>query len=103
MRARALVEGGGMSDARSNVRNAKILQITGGTRTTDFDGNIYAGYALVELEIEVQYEDGPHVETRREILPFGTDGGLIGCGDNTYCERRPLQRTGNARPCSWTA
>lgn len=65
-----------MSDPRNLVDSAQILQITGGARTTDKDGNIYAGYALVEFELEG--------ETHRDIFPYGTDGGLIGCGERIF-------------------
>jgi hypothetical protein len=66
----------GVSDPRDSVSSAQILQIIGGSRTADKDGNIYAGYALVEFDLEG--------ETRRDIIPFGTDGGLRGCGERIY-------------------
>jgi hypothetical protein len=57
------------------VHHARILQITSAPGPlADKDGNIYAGYALCEFDFE--WSDGTRA-TGRDILPYGTEGGII--------------------------
>ena len=61
--------------AQPQVRRAVILQIMPAPGPlADKDGNIVAGYALCEFEMWC--EDSGEFELRRDILPFGTDGGI---------------------------
>lgn len=66
------------------IHSAKILQIMPAPgMLADAHGNLYIGYALVELE--VTWDDAEiDSETVRDILPFGADGGLHGLADGYY-------------------
>ena len=64
------------------VHHARILQIMPAPcALADKYGNPYVGYALVGLDIE--WSEGSR-EVRRDILPFGADGGIIGVPDDGY-------------------
>jgi hypothetical protein len=58
------------------IHGATILQITPAPgRLADDFGNVYAGYALIELDVE--YQDGERA-TVRDIFPFDPTGCCIG-------------------------
>ena len=70
-----------MNPADPIVHAAKIIMIAPAPgRLEDEHGNIYAGFALVEFDID--WGDGREVS--REIVPFGSDGGLIGLPSDAY-------------------
>jgi hypothetical protein len=75
------------------VHAARILQIMPAPcALADRHGNEYVGYALVELDLE--YADGTR-RAGRDILPFGTEGGIYGAAGESYYD---LHILGDHRP-----
>src|SRR5690349_12071129 len=83
-----------MSDAEFPVvHGAEILRITPAPcLLADEHGSVYAGYALCEFDLE--WSDGVR-EIKRDILPFHTEGSIIGAPGES---RFDLQALGDHRP-----
>ena len=75
------------------VHSAAILQITPapGPLADQYD-NVYAGYALCEFDLE--WPNGERA-TAREILPFLTDGSIVGAPGESFYK---LHAFGDDRP-----
>lgn len=75
------------------VIGGTVLQITSAPcLLADEHGNVYAGFALVELE---QVDDHGNKSVGRDILPFHTEGSIIGLPDDSYYA---LHALGDERP-----
>jgi hypothetical protein len=75
------------------IHDARILQIIPAPAVLSDDcGNIVAGYALCEFDLE--WRDGERRRSR-EILPFGTEGGIRDAPGESYYQ---LHALGDDRP-----
>lgn len=67
---------------KPNIWGARIVQLMPAPAVlTDDDGNLFVGFALVEIDLD--WGDGVR-EKNLDIFPIGNDGGIDGLPDDAF-------------------